>query len=28
VRKELIEGGVSLAALTAGSLGVDHIQGR
>ena len=28
VRKVLVEGGVSLAALTAGSLGVDHIQGR
>jgi len=28
VRKELVEGGISLAALAAGSLGVDHIQGR
>ncbi len=28
VRKELIEGGVSLAALAARNLGVDHIQGR
>jgi hypothetical protein len=28
VRKELVEGGVSLAALAARNLGVDHIQGR
>ncbi len=27
VRKELVAGGVSLAAVAAGNLGVDHIQG-